>query len=80
MAVSGVDLRIPNGLLYALLGPNGSGKSTLMKLTVGMLKPDSGRVLVNGVDATLEPISVRRSIGYMPEEIVTYDSLTPLST
>ena len=77
MAVSGVDLRIPNGLLYALLGPNGSGKSTLMKLTVGMLKPDSGRVLVNGVDATLEPISVRRSIGYMPEEIVTYDSLTP---
>ena len=77
LAVSEVNLRIPNGLLYALLGPNGSGKSTLMKLAVGMLKPDSGRILVNGVDATLDPISVRRSIGYMPEEVVTYDSLTP---
>jgi len=77
VAVNAIDLRIPNGLLYALLGPNGSGKSTLMRLTVGMLKPDSGRVLVNGVDATLNPIAVRKSIGYMPEEVVTYDSLTP---
>ena len=77
VAVNGVNLKIPNGLLYALLGPNGSGKSTLMKLTVGTLRPDSGRVLVNGVDAMLNPISVRKNVGYMPEEVVTYDSLTP---
>jgi len=77
LAVNGVDLKVPSGLLYALLGPNGSGKTTLMKLTVGMLKPDSGGVLVNGVDASLDPMSVRRIIGYMPEEVVTYDSLTP---
>jgi len=77
VALNGIDLKIPNGLVYALLGPNGSGKSTLMKLTVGMLKPDSGRISVNGIDPMVSPILVRRSVGYMPEEVVTYDSLTP---
>ena len=62
VALNGIDLKIPNGLVYALLGPNGSGKSTLMKLTVGMLKPDSGRISVNGIDPMVSPILVRLSL------------------
>lgn len=77
VALDGIDLRMPNGLVHSLLGPNGSGKSTLMKVAIGLLKPDSGRALVNGIDPRIDPISVRKIVGYMPEEVVAYDSLNP---
>lgn len=51
-ALDGVRMDVPEGSLYAVLGPNGSGKSTLMKTMLGVLRPDRGRALVDGKDAT----------------------------
>ncbi len=76
-ALKGVTVEFQPGRIHALLGPNGSGKSTLMKMAIGLVKPDSGSVRVDGIDPVEDPISARKVVGYAPEEIVIYESLTP---
>lgn len=76
-ALKGVSVEFQPGKIHALLGPNGSGKSTLMKMAIGLVKPDSGEIRVAGVDPVRDPISARRIVGYMPEEPLIYESLTP---
>ncbi len=76
-ALKGVTVEFQPSRIHALLGPNGSGKSTLMKMAIGLVKPDSGRVRVDGIDPVEDPISARKIVGYAPEEIVIYESLTP---
>lgn len=76
-ALKGVSVEFQPGKIHALLGPNGSGKSTLMKMSIGLVKPDSGKVRVEGIDPVADPISARMVVGYAPEEIVIYESLTP---
>lgn len=76
-ALNGVTLEFEPGRIHALLGPNGSGKSTLMKIAIGLVKPDSGSVRVFDIDPVMDPISARRIVGYMPEEPLIYESLTP---
>ena len=68
-AVRGVDLTIPEGEFFGFLGPNGAGKTTTIKMLATLLSPTSGRVRVNGFDATTGPRKVRESIGYMAQEI-----------
>jgi amino acid ABC transporter ATP-binding protein len=51
-ALDGVDLSIPRGKVTLLIGPNGSGKTTLINVITGVLRPDSGRVVFEGVDIT----------------------------
>lgn len=80
MAVDGVSIDFEPGVIHALLGPNGSGKSTLMKMAIGVVRPDVGEVRVDGVDPTRDPVSARRIVGYAPEEILLYESLTPAET
>lgn len=77
IALKGVTLEFQPGKIHALLGPNGSGKSTLMKIALGLVKPDSGSVRVYDVDPVRDPIGARRLIGYVPEEVLIYESLTP---
>jgi ABC-2 type transport system ATP-binding protein len=62
-ALSGVDLEIAVGEIHALLGPNGAGKTTLVHVLATLLRPDSGRALVNGFDVAAEPDRVRTSLG-----------------
>ena len=76
VALDGVSLELRRGEIVGLLGPNGSGKSTLMKLFMGFMRPDHGRVLVLGQDPHENP-SVRARVGYVPEELALYESLTP---
>ena len=74
VAVSALDLRIGQGLLYGLIGPNGSGKTTAIKMLVGLLRPTSGAARILG-----EQVPVRRAvarIGYMPQEMAIYPDLT----
>ena len=73
--VKGVNLRVREGEVRVLLGPNGSGKSTLFKMSVGIVKPEQGKVRVNGVNAAEDPITARRVVGYMPEDPLVYESL-----
>jgi ABC-2 type transport system ATP-binding protein len=64
-AVSELDLEVPRGSIYGLLGPNGSGKTTTLRMIMGILSPDRGRVLLFGDD----PGRTRRErVGYLPEE------------
>ncbi|MDK1343284.1 ATP-binding cassette domain-containing protein [Streptomyces sp. 378] len=62
-ALDGVDLDVPEGTVLGLLGPNGAGKTTTVRCLTTLLRPDSGRAVVAGIDVLKEPDAVRRSIG-----------------
>ena len=64
-ALSGVSLDLRQGEYVGVVGPNGGGKSTLVRLLNGLLKPDSGRVLVSGRDPATEPFEVRKQLGVL---------------
>ncbi|RSS38799.1 ATP-binding cassette domain-containing protein [Streptomyces sp. WAC08241] len=62
-ALDGVDLDVPEGTVLGLLGPNGAGKTTTVRVLTTLLRPDSGRAVVAGIDVLAHPNEVRRSIG-----------------
>ncbi|MEU2245513.1 ATP-binding cassette domain-containing protein [Streptomyces sp. NPDC019224] len=62
-ALDGVDLDVPEGTVLGLLGPNGAGKTTAVRVLTTLLRPDSGRAFVAGIDVLKNPNEVRRSIG-----------------
>ncbi|WP_306334152.1 ATP-binding cassette domain-containing protein [Streptomyces sp. KL118A] len=62
-ALDGVDLDVPEGTVLGLLGPNGAGKTTAVRCLTTLLRPDSGRAVVAGIDVLKHPNEVRRSIG-----------------
>src|ERR1700694_1424449 len=62
-AVKGIDLQVGRGETFGFLGPNGAGKSTTIKILCTLLRPTSGRALVNGYDVVREAAGVRQSIG-----------------
>ena len=68
-ALCELDLTVPEGCLYGLLGPNGAGKTTAMRILATLLAPDSGSVLVGGVDALAQPRDVRQLMGYVAQEV-----------
>src|SRR5689334_8466109 len=77
-AVRGIDLEIPAGQLVGLLGPNGAGKSTTIKMLTGMLAPTSGTAEVAGFDVMVDPLAVKREIGYVPESGAVFEALTAM--
>jgi lipopolysaccharide export system ATP-binding protein len=76
--VRGVNLEVASGEVVGLLGPNGAGKTTTFYMTVGLVAPDSGRVELNGVDVTDDPMYVRarKGIGYLPQEASIFRGMT----
>ncbi|MFD8895416.1 ATP-binding cassette domain-containing protein [Streptomyces sp. NPDC059558] len=62
-ALDGVDLDVPEGTVLGLLGPNGAGKTTTVRVLTTLLRPDSGKAVVAGIDVLKHPNEVRRSIG-----------------
>jgi ABC-2 type transport system ATP-binding protein len=75
-ALNSISTNIESGEIRGLLGANGSGKTTFMKIIMGLIKPDSGLVNVEGFDPAREPIRVRELVGYVPETPRLYDFLT----
>lgn len=65
LALSGVSLDLRRGEYVGVVGPNGGGKSTLVRLLNGLLRPESGRVLVSGRDPATEPFEVRKHLGVL---------------
>ena len=80
VVLNGVDLLVTEGETLALLGPSGTGKSVLLKHVIGLLDPDDGDVLVDGVsvvNATPQELAdVRKKIGYVFQNAALFDSLT----
>ena len=68
-ALRELDLTVPEGCLYGLLGPNGAGKTTAMRILATLLAPDSGSVVVGGVDGLAQPRDVRQLMGYVAQEV-----------
>jgi ABC-2 type transport system ATP-binding protein len=75
-ALDGLDLAVPEGTIVGLLGPNGAGKTTAVRVFSTLLRPDSGRAEVLGVDVTKDPQQVRRSIGLTGQFAAIDDYLT----
>ncbi len=75
-AVDGVTFRVRRGEILGFLGPNGAGKSTTMKMLTGFLRPDAGTATVDGVDVALDPVTVKRKLGYLPESAPAYPEMT----
>jgi ABC-2 type transport system ATP-binding protein len=76
VAVNNVNLTINQGEIFGLLGPNGSGKSTTLKMLLGLVQPEQGRVLVLGLDAKKDTVAIKRLVGYAPESPRVYEFLT----
>ena len=79
-AVDGIDLQVPAGSFYGFLGPNGAGKSTTIKCLTGLLKPSGGSMQILGTDPLADPVSVKRRIGVVPEDLALFDRLTAEET
>ena len=76
VAVKDLTYRVEPGRIWGLLGPNGAGKTTTMRILTGYLPATSGRAVVAGHDVFDEPEAVKRSIGYLPENVPLYQDMT----
>lgn len=75
-AVAGIDLEIAAGSLAGLVGPNGAGKTTSLSMMTGLLRPDTGQVLINGLDVWADPCAAKAVIGVVPAEARLFERLS----
>lgn len=75
IAIDNLSLEIGPGM-FGLLGPNGAGKSSLMRTIATLQKPDSGKVYFDGIDVGKDPMRLRKSLGYLPQEFGVYPKET----
>jgi ABC-2 type transport system ATP-binding protein len=66
-AVNNISFSISKGEIVGFLGPNGAGKSTTMKMITGYIASDAGKALICGLDVSIDPVNVKKKIGYLPE-------------
>ena len=75
-ALQNVDFTLKKGEIHALMGENGAGKSTTMRHLMGFIRPQSGRVSINGMDCWEDQKKIQRTLGYLPGEISFPDDMT----
>ena len=76
LAVDGISFDVQKGEVLGFLGPNGAGKSTVMRMLACYLRPDSGTATVCGYDILKNPLEIRKSIGYLAENVPAYNEMT----
>jgi ABC-2 type transport system ATP-binding protein len=76
VAVDHIDLHVPPGEIMGFLGPNGAGKTTTIRMMVGLMKPDTGVILLDGHDLAAEPERAKEIIGFVPDRPYLYEKLT----
>ncbi|RCX16295.1 ABC-2 type transport system ATP-binding protein [Anaerobacterium chartisolvens] len=76
IAVNGVSFEVKSGEVFGLLGPNGAGKSTLISMVTTLVRPDSGRITIDGNDVMQKSKEARKAIGLVPQEIALYPTLS----
>jgi ABC-2 type transport system ATP-binding protein len=75
-AVDNLSLTIESGKVYALIGPNGSGKTTLVKTIAGLLRPNAGKIMIDGIDVVADPARAKAALGYVPDEPSAWSGMT----
>jgi ABC-2 type transport system ATP-binding protein len=75
-AVDGLDLEVNQGEIVGLLGPNGAGKTTALRCTAGILRPNGGRILINGFDVVTDQARAKAGLAFVPEVPSLYELLT----
>jgi ABC-2 type transport system ATP-binding protein len=78
VAVDHLTLEVRPGEIYGFLGPNGAGKTTTIKMIAGILKPTSGRIMIDGCDLALQPDHAKKVVGFIPDRPFLYEKLTGL--
>lgn len=76
VAVHDLSFEVAAGEIVGLLGPNGAGKTTTLRTLAGILRPSSGRVLIDGHDIVLQPLEAKRRLAFMPDEPHLFEYLT----
>lgn len=76
-AVAGLNLSVRRGEFYMLLGPNGAGKTTTLRMVSGLLQPDEGAISIFGIDARTDQVAAKQIVGWVSDEPMVYDKLTP---
>lgn len=76
-ALNDLSFVAQNGQITGLLGPNGAGKTTCLRTIFGLLKPDSGKAEIEGIDVTIDPIGAKQQLGLFPDPFGLYERLTP---
>jgi ABC-2 type transport system ATP-binding protein len=76
VAVAGVDLDVMPGSFFGIVGPNGAGKTTTLRMATGLLRPDAGNVWVEGLDVWSDPVTAKRIIGVLPEDLALFERLS----
>ncbi|MDP8953413.1 MAG: ABC transporter ATP-binding protein [Actinomycetota bacterium] len=76
VAVDGIDLDVPTGCFFGLVGPNGAGKTTTLRMVTGLLRPDAGEIVVDGLDVRHHASAVKARIGVLPEDLMLFERLT----
>ena len=74
--ILGVSLDINEGEVFGLLGPNGAGKTTCIRIFLDFIRPSSGSATVLGMDSRSDSVEIRRNVGYLPGDFITYEKLT----
>jgi ABC-2 type transport system ATP-binding protein len=74
-AVKGISFSLKPGDIFGFIGSNGAGKTTTIRMIATLLEPTSGTALLDGVDVCLEPMAIRRMLGYMPDFFGLYDDV-----
>src|SRR5690242_588391 len=76
VALDGIDLHVPKGVVFGLLGPNGAGKTTAVRILTTLLRPDEGSAHVAGVDVLHHPAQVRERVGLAGQYAAVDENLT----
>jgi ABC-2 type transport system ATP-binding protein len=76
LALDAMNLEIREGEVFCLLGANGAGKTTTINLFLNFIEPSGGKVLVNGIDATKEPLEAKKYVSYVSENVMLYGNFT----
>ena len=77
-AVDEINIDVKAGVIFGFLGPNGAGKTTTIKMMAGIIKPTSGKIIINGIDLAEKPSAVKQYVGYIPDRPFLYEKLSGL--
>jgi len=78
LALDDLNLRVNAGEIYCLLGANGAGKTTTINLMLNFIEPTSGKVMINGIDMTRDPLEGKKYVAYLSENVMLYGNFTAL--